>query len=506
MTRARRRVFIAGCQHETNTFSPIATSLDSFHDGLWLSPMHSPDHLRRIGEAAGYPALAARCADHGWDVVHGPAFFAMPSAPADGVTWQALRDAVLTDLERALPVDAVLLALHGAQMADGEPDCEGDLVAAVRARVGNRAFIGVLLDLHGHASDRLARDADALVACLEYPHTDVDLRAVQLADLARAVVDGGVAIETWLCRLPMIDLHHTTRAPMQDLLIRLRSMEGSDLPAISLMHGFPWADSPHAGAAVIVHARPGAAGAARAASELAERFFATRGEVSRHLVDLDEALDRTSHSGAGRIVIADTADNPGGGAGSDSTFALRRLIERRVADAGLAIVWDPETVTRACAAGSGARIPVAIGGHSGALAGKPLETMATVLHVADDVRQGGPFERAGRPQGGALLDVESVRVVVSGRRQQCVSPEAFGNMGQDPRRLRVMVVKSMQHFHAAFAPLAGTVLYARTPGSLTMDTASLPYLNVPRPIWPLDTVEPRAWSVAPVRRRPAVTS
>jgi microcystin degradation protein MlrC len=152
-------------------------------------------------------------------------------------------------------------------------------------------------------------------------------------------------------------------------------------------------------------------------------------------------------------------------------------------------VWDENAVAEARRAGVGAVYEGAVGGRSGPLAGAPFEGRIRVLALADDVRQGGFFERAGTPMGAAALEIDGVVAIVSGRRQQCVNPEAFAQFGVDPSALDIIVVKSSQHFQAAFAPIAGDILYCDALGPLSQDFASFPYRRIGRPIWPLDSID-----------------
>ncbi len=482
------RVFLAACQHETNSFSPIPTGRASFEDSLWLRPSRmSAGAETALGNVVGYGALLARCRAAGWAPVLGPATFAQPSAPATARTWAWIRDAILEDLAAAGPVDAVLLSLHGAQIADGCADCEAELLEAVRRIVGPAPVIGVLLDLHGHVGQRMLDAADVVLACLEYPHTDFDTRADQLFDIVQAALVGGPRPFTVLARAPMIDMHHTTREPMKGLVAQARAAETGSVAAVSLMHGFPWGDCAEAGACVLVAATDEREAAAALATSFARRFMELRGEVRGRHLSLEGALDKALGAPRGPVVIADASDNPGGGAASDSTWLLHALRDRGVRNAGVAIVWDPVAVRLAMTAGAGALLPLRVGGKAGPLSGSPFDGQARVIAVDDDVRQGGPFERSGRPQGGALVEMDGLYIVLSGRRQQCVSPEAFTGFGFDPGALRLIVVKSMQHFHAHFASMAADIVYASPPGSLTFDFAALPFQRVRRPIWPLDS-------------------
>jgi microcystin degradation protein MlrC len=485
------KLFVAGLMHETNSFSPIPTTRESFASTCLVRPAKLAAGDPAFAQLETYPAygeILRQAIRRGDTVVQGLAAFAMPSAPASAALYAELKAAILEDLAAAMPVDAVLLMLHGAQLAEGCDDCAGDLTAAIRALAGLHVSIGVELDLHGYASDRLLAASDICLACKEYPHDDFDARAVQLYDLVARHVAGEISPLQVRMKAPMLAMHHPTRQPMRGLVDRTNAMEQGSVLAVSLLHGFPWADTPEAGASVVVVCDGDAAGAHSLAEELAAAFFAQRNEVKGRLTPLADAL-ATRADRPGPIVLADGADNPGGGCASDSTFLMHALRDKGTRRAGIAILWDPDAVSAAQAAGVGATYQGAIGGRHGSFSGPPFNGRIRVLALADDVCQGGFFERAGDALGAAALQIDGLVMIVSGRRQQCVSPEAFTQFGIDPAALDLIVVKSSQHFHAGFASIAGAIVYCDAPGALSQDFAGFPYRRIPRPIWPLDDID-----------------
>jgi microcystin degradation protein MlrC len=187
------------------------------------------------------------------------------------------------------------------------------------------------------------------------------------------------------------------------------------------------------------------------------------------------------------VVLADSSDNPGGGAAGDSTFLLRALIERGVEHAALGMIWDPLAVQIASDAGVGAALRLRIGGKVGEGSGMPVDVDAIVTAVRSDARQHG---LAG-PRTEALGDAVAIRaggidIVLNSRRQQVFSPECFTELGIDLAGKRLVVVKSTRHFRAAFDPIAATTIICDAPGALNSDLARLPYQHLARPIWPLD--------------------
>jgi microcystin degradation protein MlrC len=194
---------------------------------------------------------------------------------------------------------------------------------------------------------------------------------------------------------------------------------------------------------------------------------------------LDKALSATSVSGP--IVLADVSDNAGGGAPSDSTFVLRELLERKVENAALALLWDPIVVHQAFAAGEGAALTVRLGGKIGPQSGDPLDLRVTVAALAPDLIQRWPQTNGYMdvPVGDcARLTVDGLDVIVSSGRHQVLGLEAFTALGIDPTTRKLLIVKSFNHFYAAYEPIAGEIIYMAAPGALTFDFLSIPYTQL----------------------------
>lgn len=487
MSDGRMSIFVAGLMMETSSFSAIPTTRRAFDNPLYYKPAAlTPVPEPAAYDLLGYGAFLRRARERGYAAYTSLHAFAEPAAPCRQADYEALRDEILADLKRAMPVRMVLLFLHGAQMAQGYDDCEGDIIARIRDIVGPDVFIGVELDLHGNVSQAMLDTADALVACRYYPHTDFDARAEHLFDIGDRFVRGELRTRHVFCRVPMLGMFYTTLPRMQAvdrLADAIEAMPG--VHSVSLMHGFPWSDQPDTGAGVIVVAEPDADVDA-AVLDLAEAFFAARDETAALRQRIDPILDAVG-AREGPFVVADTADNAGGGAGADSTFILRRLLERGVRNAALGMIWDPVAVDFAHDAGLGSSFRLRLGGKTGPFAGDPLDVVATVRALADAIEQedpaGGVWFAIGRA---ALLEVEGVLVVVNSIRQQVYDPFCFTAFGVDLSALTLIVVKSSQHFHERFAPLAREVFYCETPGSLTLDFDARFYTRLTRPIWPLD--------------------
>ncbi len=478
------RVFSGALATETNTFAPMPTGLASFNDRGYFPAGQHPDHMLYFSG----PLWAARLrgAERGWDLVEGMVAGAQPSGTTTRHAYETLRDELLRDLRGALPVDMVLLGLHGAMVADGYDDCEGDLLARVRSIVGPDVVIGAELDPHNHLSQAMLDHADLLVCYKEYPHTDVKERALELVDLCAALAEKRIRPTLAVVDCEMIILMHTSRDPARAFVDKIQSLEGHDgVLSISITHGFPWGDVADMGTKLFVYTDNDPAQAAALARQLADELIAMREQLAPAYPDIDTALDQALAFDGGPVVISDGADNPGGGAASDSTFILRRMVERGIGNAALGPLWDPIAVRIAFDAGIGAQLPLRIGGKISPLSGQPMDLQCTVKALTPSLVQTG-LSNTPTPMGDcALVEANGIEILLVTLRNQAMGTDLFTGAGCDLARRKIIVVKSSQHFYASFSKIAAKVIYADAPGSVARDLNTLPYFKVKQPKWPL---------------------
>jgi microcystin degradation protein MlrC len=400
--------------------------------------------------------------------------------------YERIRREILAGLQAALPVDAVLLNLHGAMVADGYDDCEGDLLSFIRARTGPDVPIFAALDLHCHLTRQMVENCTAFVMFKEYPHTDYAERAEEVFELARRTLLGEIRPVMEVADCHMLGLFPTSRQPMRKLVDHLSSLEGKDgILSVSIGHGFPWADVEDVGATVLVVADSDREKASRLARQVAREFFSIREAAQLPWVTLEEAIDRlTQHRGEKPLVLSDIADGGGGGT-FDSTFLLRVLLERGVTGTATSIFWDPIALSYCLKAGEGARLRLRLGGKAGHLSGDPLDLDVEVVRIVPDAAQTTPHGTF--PFGPAVvLACHGNLIVLSGGvRIKAVDPTAFTCVGIDPGQQRGLILKGQHGFYDAYVNLASDILYVDTPGACQMDPRGLPYRKLARPMWPL---------------------
>lgn len=490
MTPAPKRIFTAALATETNTFSPIVIDRRAFEDSLYAAPGQHP--VTPTLCTAPIPVGRRVCAEKGWTLIEGTAAWADPAGLVARGAYEGLRDEILGQLEAALPVDAVVLGLHGAMVAQGYIDPEGDLLTRVRAIVGPDVLVCAELDPHSHLTAKRVEAADFFVVFKEFPHTDFVDRAEDLWRIAVDTLEGRVrpVMSIYDCR--MIDVFPTSRQPMRGFVDRMMAIERDDPKVLSLsaIHGFMAGDVPEMGTKMIAVTDGDAAYGMGMAGRLGQELYANRGKHMMPQIDEGEAVARAMAATKGPVVIADMWDNPGGGTAGDATVVLKELIARGASGVAIGTIWDPVAVQLCFAAGEGAEMLLRFGAKSAPLTGEPADALVRVVKLSADaeMRFGEsvvPFGPAARI---ALLDdrgnERGIEVILNKVRAQSYDPSLFTALGIDPLAQKILVIKSTNHFYAAFQPIASEILYCSAGRPYPNDPATNPYRLVRKDIWP----------------------
>ncbi|WP_339760401.1 M81 family metallopeptidase [uncultured Hoeflea sp.] len=477
-----KRVYVGSLATESNTFSPLITDLQDFKDSFYAPPGEHP--LTPTLCSAVFPAARARAGSYGWQVIEGTATWAEPGGIVNNRTWQLLRDQMLAEIEAALPLDAVLLGLHGAMVAQDCLDCEGELLEAVRGIVGPDTLIGASFDPHSHLSSRRIDNLDIVTVFKEFPHTDFAETGERLVELANRALAGEIKPVIAVHDCLMIELLPTSRQPMRGFVDRMRALERQPgILSVSVIHGFMAGDVPDLGTKVIVVTDNDAEMAAELARKLGEELFSFRGTTRPEFLSPEQALDRAEAAADGPVVIADVWDNPGGGVPGDSTVLLRAMLKRGVKNAALASIWDPIAVRTCISAGEGARLQLRFGGKMSAGSGEPLDAEVIVRGTRTAALQS--FGDSVVPLGASVwIEVGGIDVILNTVRSQVFNPDIFSNFGIDPKAKSVLAVKSTNHFQEAFSHIASEILYVAIDGPYPNNPVTNDYKHLTRAIWP----------------------
>jgi microcystin degradation protein MlrC len=485
------RFVTAMFSHETNTFSTLPTDEKLFQARDLRYGGEILERFRGTNTCLG--GMIETAAARGVTLVPSVAAAASPAGRVTRAMYTAVRQRLLADLAAAAPLDGVLLDLHGAMVHEDGDDGEGELLAAVRGVVGPDVPIAVTLDFHANVTRAMVDGATLLHGYRTYPHVDMQERGREatqrLLDVIARRVTPTVAFRQPPL-LPPLGRQGTAAGPMRRLYDRADEMQkDARVVSVSVFAGFPLADIHDAGLSIYVVTDGDQALADRLADELASMAWEHRHEFLHEGVPVKDAVARALAMEGRPVILADMADNTGGGAAGDGTEILRELVRVGARGATVACLWDPEAAAACAGAGVGSTVTLRVGGKVDDRHGAPLEVTGRVRTLSDGrFVHKGPMMRGldGRLGLTAVLDVDDVKVILISNRWQTLDPEMIRVVGIDPVAERILVVKSTIHYRAAFEPLAHAIVEVDAPGLSSSNLGRFDFQRVRRPIFPLD--------------------
>jgi len=355
----------------------------------------------------------------------------------------------------------------------------------------------VTLDLHGNVSQRMVDCADVIVAYRTNPHVDMRERGKEAAGVLLELF-AGMTPDVEFLRLPITPptvTLLTESGPYAELIDFGQSLIDDDIVNVSIFGGFAYSDTPKNGLAIIVTARQANGAAARVTRQIAARAWAEHERYTAVLTPLDEAVNRVLEVGRdpGRkpVILADVADNPGGGGNGNTMWIIEALHKAGATGVIVGVVNDPALAAEASELGQGATFKAVFNREPPDEFSRRFEAEAKVVRVCDGDCVGRRGFYAGRRMNlgaSVLLDLGGIQVVVISIRTQCADPIFLEMFGLDIAKARAVVVKSRGHFRAGFDEFFGPdqVIEVDAPGLTSPILSRFDFKNLPRPVFPVD--------------------
>ena len=487
------KILIARMNHETNTFSPVPTPLESF-DPQWGDAARQSQAGMRTAMSAFLDAARQR----GATAVTPLSAMANPSGPVHVAAYESMCKAIV---DAAPGCDAILLDLHGAMVTEHLADGEGELLARVRAAAPG-VPIGVALDLHGNVTGRMVENADVMVGFKTYPHVDMYETGEHVARLLLQMADGQAHYAVQWQRLPL--LCHTLRSTtltgaMKQAVEAARQAEADGIPAATVFAGFPLADIEAPCMSVVVTGHADAAGIDRArtvANRIAEQIWAHREGFVYHAEPLGRSLERArgiSAQAAKPVLLLDHGDNCMSGGTCDTTDVLDAALQAGLRDVAVGPIADPESVAAMFAVGVGQPCEIQLGNKVSlarlGLAKTPLPVRGIVRALSDGTYTvTGPIYTGQRCSMGrtAVLDTGTARIVVSELPHEPWDLGVFTCVDVDVSAHRFVLLKSRMYCRPVFEPLSAALVECDSAGVTSSDYSLFPYDKLQRPVYPLD--------------------
>ena len=498
------RIIVGGLEHETNSFSNISASTEDVRALMRVGE----DYIKRLtGVRSTMGGIIDQCRELGIGLLAASHVTITPCDATQQDAFESYRDLLVEQMWAAhceAPVDAIALNIHGAAIAKGHPDVEAELLRALRARFGREMPIGMVLDLHGNITPEMRDLSDLIIGYKEYPHTDTYEAARLLIRLLHERHVRGTQFCQALVQLPwhLAPAYGVTLSGPACDVKKFAAQLVETVPGlrdVSFFHGFPYADFEQSGVSVTAVAEDRET-AERAARTTAEYAWSRRRDFILPVNSAERAMDLAEQA-EGPVVINESSDNPGGGAPGDGTHLLREMLKRDLPGSAYGFLVDPEVARQAAAAGVGSRIDCLLGGKTDELHGAPIELKgAYVKTVSDGVYiNHNPMGFGGRRNMGTtvLLQVGNVSIVVGSVRLQTLDDGPFRIVGIDWRDMRILALKSAQHFKGWWTGRAKTIIPCDSPGIQCADLSVFDYKDANTAYFPLGDPE---WSACPQER------
>jgi microcystin degradation protein MlrC len=485
------RIAVAGFMHESNNFNPIRADRAAFAAQSYVLGPGFVDEWRAAHHEVGGFIEAVTAGGH--ELLPLAMAWATPSGPVAAEVFDEMTDFLARALQKNKP-DGLLLALHGAMVAESHMDADGEILARLRRAVGKDMPIIVTLDLHGNISPRVVENSTAAIAYRTNPHVDQRERGKQAAALLERTLRGEVRPCQAFAKPPVIVnimVHDTSEEPLRSFMAEARALEKQPgILAVSLLPGFAYADVPQMGPTVIVVAHGDAKLAQAKADEFGERLWQARAQLAAKLPDAASAVATALQAERLPVVLVDTGDNVGGGSAGDGTVLLAELL-RQGATASVVCLFAPDAVKQCAAAGVNQAVTLTVGGKVDRLHGEPITISGRVrvLHdgtyIEPEVRHGG--KRVNHMGLSALVELPGENLLVLNTQRH--PPFSLGQLtclGIQPARQRILVAKAAIAYKAAYKPIAGTIIPVDTPGLTAVNPHRFVYKHIRRPMYPLE--------------------
>jgi len=490
------RVAIIGFLHESNTFVTTRTLKSDFVDADFVVGEPMLGYWRDAHHELG--GFVAGCIPHGLSPVPILGASATPGGVVTREAYEEIVAEILDGLKEAGPLAGVLLALHGAMCVEGLESADGETARRIRHAVGKDVPVVLTLDMHANVSPDLVLCPSVTIIYRTYPHIDQRQRGIEAAGIVARLIHESPPVYQALVKLPLL-IHivrqFTSEGPMRLICERLEEIAARPgILSASIAPGYIYADVPDMGVSVVVAAVGEQSIADEAAQELSDFVMSLREELNAALPDPQTAV-RMAKESKGTVALMDCGDNVGGGGPGDSTILLREIL-RQQAGPACVILHDPVAVRECTALCTGEHVTLSIGDRSSDKVESRLNIEGEILAFSEgrftemEARHGG-HRHFNQGKTVVLRTAEGHTIILNSLRVMPTSLQQLLSLGIDPGDFRIIVVKGATAPLAAYGPVCDRVIAVNTPGSTQAGPETFDYRRRPRPLYPLDDLDPQ---------------
>lgn len=494
---SKPRIALGGLVHETHAFAEPHTTYADFEAQSLYQGQAIIDNMG--GSRSGIGGMIEGSSKQDWEVI--PTFYtsALPSGMVEQKSYERLVTNLVESIKAAMPLDGVILALHGAMVTEDLLDAETDILERIRAAIGSEIPIVVELDMHGNISERMLQFATTLVAFDTNPHIDSHERGLETTKIMQRILTGEIKPTAAYAQPAIIMAAQSTGTadlPLSAVHARAAEMEAEDdVIAICVMGGFGYADAPFVGPSIIVTTNNKPELAQQYANELSDLLWQERHNGLPEFYTADVAVARALEMEGGPIILVDSADNIGGGTPGDGTDALKAMLDANVQE-GCVVIADIEAVAICFEAGIGTEVSLSLGAKTDEWHGQPVQVTGIVKNLSDGVYPCelpdnhfaafyGDTIHMGRT---VWLRAGGVNIIITERKTPPFDLAQLRGIGVIPEDQKMIAVKSAVAYRAAYLPIAKGVIEMDTAGLCSANLKRFPFKRLRRPIFPLDEI------------------
>jgi microcystin degradation protein MlrC len=487
-----KRVGIAGFLHESNTYSPLPTTRSEFEqtsltkgEGLirrWQGAHHELSGFLDGAKSFGFCPIPLM------------ATYAIPGGTIRSEAFDSLADEMIEVLKSSLPLDGLLIALHGATVAENFPDADGEMASRFRTILGPHIPIIATLDLHANVSRKMIANTNATVVYRSNPHLDQRERGVDAAQLMSLTLQNKI-LPVQACETPPLLINmtkqNTKESPALELYEDLEAvLQWPGILSASVAMGFYYSDVEEMGASFLAVTDNDFELAKKASKWMAKRAWDRRAEYVGNAPTPAEAVRRAADAHKGPIVLMDVGDNIGGGSPGDSTIIFAEVLRQGATNA-LVVLYDPQSVANCIERGVGNQVTIKAGGKTDQQHGSPIDVTGKIRSISDGIfveskiRHGG-WTLCDQGLTAVLETAQEHTIVLTSRRMPPFSLEQLLSLGIRPEGKRIIIVKGVVAPRAAYEFIASDIITVDTAGSTSANPSQFQYLSRRIPLYPLE--------------------
>lgn len=495
---AERIIAVIEIIQETNTFSPVKTSLRDF-DLSYGEAIISADHddkNRGKRQIAGF--MVAVNDFGGGKITVMPILSANADAggPIEKALYARFKQEIMDGLRAIERLDGIYLSLHGSMGVEAMDDPEGDLLQAIRDQVGPSLPIGTSYDQHANITEQKAKLATFIVGYKTNPHRDFFATGYAAGKILIQTVQGDIHPTMTVNKMRLLRGGGQVMdflPPMDKIFRRMKAMEKT--PGVLCVSNFvvhPYLDAPGVGWSTVAVTDGDKKLADSLADEIADLDWSVRDfKIKQKLYAPSEAVKTARASRMRRLlgttVFCDMSDGVGAGAPGESTWILKALVEEGPDLVSYIPLRDNEAVNQLWDAPPGQTVTLAVGGKLDKIYNRPYSFTGQVLFKGHARGSHLPAIRV------VVLKHQGVHLILTEFADPAYHPSFFTSLGLNLWKADVVVVKNLFPFRFWFLKYNRKTFNVATPGTTNIDVFAFAYHNISRPIYPLDQVDLWPW-------------